>query len=275
MAEIDDYAGLITILQERKPLLGKRLQQIAQFFMNNPEDVAIYNIVEIAKQAGVHPSAISRFAKELGFAGFNDLQKVFRQRLVGPKMTYVDRMRVLTEGPADLNLQEPSDVFDTFVGAAMDTLLRLKEDIDRVALQGFVDVLLAAEAVHVVAARGAFGVGAYCYNSLSRVGKRAHLIDNHGSMREQQLAAAGERDVLLVLTFDDYTAETIELAKAASKLKKTLLVITDNELSPVAGLGKHTLYVKEARLGHFRSQVPVMVLCQSIIVSVGRLISRA
>ena len=275
MAEIDDYAGLITILKERKPLLGKRLQQIAQFFMNNPEDVAIYNIVEIAKQAGVHPSAISRFAKELGFAGFNDLQNVFRQRLVGPKMTYVDRMRALTEGQADLNLQEPSDVFDTFVGAAMDTLLRLKEDVDRVALQGFVDVLLAAEAVHVVAARGAFGVGAYCYYSLSRVGKRAHLIDNQGSMREQQLAAAGEGDVLLVLTFDDYTAETIELAKAASKLKKTLLVITDNELSPVASLGKHTLYVKEARLGHFRSQVPVMVLCQSIIVSVGRLISRA
>ena len=275
MAKIDDYAGLITILKERKPLLGKRQQQIAQFFMNNPEDVAIYNIVEIAKQAGVHPSAISRFAKELGFAGFNDLQNVFRQRLVGPKMTYVDRMRALTEGPADLNLQEPSDVFDTFVGAAMDTLLRLKEDVDRVALQGFVDVLLAAEAVHVVAARGAFGVGAYCYYSLSRVGKRAHLIDNQGSMREQQLAAAGEGDVLLVLTFDDYTAETIELAKAASKLKKTLLVITDNELSPVASLGKHTLYVKEARLGHFRSQVPVMVLCQSIIVSVGRLISRA
>ena len=162
MAEIDDYAGLITILQERKPLLGKRLQQIAQFFMNNPEDVAIYNIVEIAKQAGVHPSAISRFAKELGFAGFNDLQKVFRQRLVGPKMTYLDRMRALTEGPADLNLQEPSAVFDTFVGAAMDTLLRLKEDIDRAALQGFVDVLLDADAVHVVAARGAFGVGAYC-----------------------------------------------------------------------------------------------------------------
>ena len=47
-------------------------------------------------------------------------------------------------------------------------------------------------------------------------------------------------------------------------------VITDNELSPVAGLGDPVLFVKEARLGHFRSQVPALVLCQSIIVSVGR-----
>jgi DNA-binding MurR/RpiR family transcriptional regulator len=49
-----------------------------------------------------------------------------------------------------------------------------------------------------------------------------------------------------------------------------LVVITDNELSPVAGLGDPVLFVKEARLGHFRSQVPALVLCQSIIVSVGR-----
>jgi DNA-binding MurR/RpiR family transcriptional regulator len=275
---VADYAALIAVLQARKPELPKRLQQIAQFVMNNPEDVALYSIVELANQAGVHPSAISRFAKEVGFAGFPDLQKVFRQRLVGPKMNYVDRMKALAAepaSPAELDLQEPSVVFDTFIQAAMDTLLRLKDDIDRTVLQGFVDVLVAADAVHVVAARGAYGVGAYCYYSLSRVGKRAHLIDNQGSMREQQLAAVGEKDVLLVLTFDDYTAETVELARTAHASGRTLLVITDNELSPVAALGRHTLYVKEARLGHFRSQVPAMVLCQSIVVSVGRLLDRA
>lgn len=278
-APVGDYAALIAVLQARKPELPKRLQQIAQFVMNNPEDVALYTIVELAAQAGVHPSAISRFAKEVGFAGFGELQKVFRQRLVGPRMTYVDRMKALAADtaptPAELDLQEPAVVFDTFIQAAMDTLLRLKDDVDRTALQGFVDVLVDAEAVHIVAARGAYGVGAYCYYSLSRVGKRAHLIDNQGSMREQQLAAAGENDVLLVLTFDDYTAETVELAHAAHRVGRTLLVITDNELSPVAALGRHTLYVKEARLGHFRSQVPAMVLCQSIVVSVGRLLDRA
>ena len=278
-APIGDYAALIAVLRERMPGLPKRLQQIAQVVMNNPEDVALYSIVELAAQAGVHPSAITRFAKEVGFAGFGDLQKVFRQRLVGPKMNYLDRMKALATDTSpsfsDLDLQEPPVVFDTFIQAAMDTLLRLRDDVDRAALQSFVDVLVKAEAVHIVAARGAYGVGAYCYYSLSRVGKRAHLIDNQGSMREQQLAATGENDVLLILTFDDYTAETVELANAAHRMNRQLLVITDNELSPVAALGRHTLYVKEARLGHFRSQVPAMVLCQSIVVSVGRLIGRA
>jgi DNA-binding MurR/RpiR family transcriptional regulator len=275
-----DYAGLLAQLTERQGKLSKRLQQVARFFINNPEDVAISNIVEIARLAHVQPSTISRFAKEMGFAGFGDLQGVFRQRLVGPRMTYAERMKAFAGAPApgegtDLDLDEPSLVFDTFVQAAMDTLMRLREDVDRSELKGFVDTLYQAGAVHIAAARGAYGVGAYCYYSLSRVGKRAHLIDNLGSMREQQLSAVDVNDVLLVLTFDDYTPETIAITKAAHEKGRKVLVITDNELSPVANLGVHRLFVKEARLGHFRSQVPAMVLCQSLIVSLGRLISRA
>jgi DNA-binding MurR/RpiR family transcriptional regulator len=277
--QAEDYSSLVAMLAARKAKLSKRLQQVAQFFLNNPEDVAIYTIVELAKQAGTHPSTISRFAKELGFEGFAELQGVFRQRLVGPKMTYADRMKALSEGPgrapaAGLDLDEPHVVFDTFVLAAMDALLRLREDVQPEALSGFVETLRQSGAVHIAAARGAFGVGAYSYYGFSRIGKRAHLIDNLGAMREQQLAAMAADDVLLVLTFDDYTPETIELALAAQKKGRKLLVITDNELSPVAKLGRYTLYVKEARLGHFRSQVPAMVLCQSIIVSLGSHIDR-
>jgi len=277
---VKEFTTFMAELTERKGQLSKRLQQVAQFFVNNPEDVAIYTIVELARQAGVQPSTITRFAKEMGFTGFNSLQAVFRQRLLGPRMTYAQRMKSFADAPRAtkskvLHLEEPSLVFDTFVQAAMDTLIRLREDVDRSELQGFVDVLANSGAIHILGARGAYGVATYCYYSLSRVGKRAHLIDNVGSMREQQLAAVGEDDVVLVLTFDDYTPETIEIANSAYKKNRTLLVITDNELSPVARLGTHTLYVKEARLGHFRSQVPAMVLCQSIIISLGKLIERA
>ena len=276
---VTEFATFMAELTERKSQLSRRLQQVAHFFVNNPEDVAIYTIVELAAQAGVQPSTITRFAKEMGFAGFNSLQSVFRQRLLGPRMTYAQRMKSFADAPRPtkskvLHLEEPSLVFDTFVQAAMDTLIRLREDVDRRELQGFVDVLATSGAVHILGARGAYGVATYCYYSLSRVGKRAHLIDNVGSMREQQLSAVDEGDAVLVLTFDDYTPETIEIANAAHKKGRTLLVITDNELSPVAKLGTHTLYVKEARLGHFRSQVPAMVLCQSIIISLGKLIDR-
>ncbi|WP_421724696.1 MurR/RpiR family transcriptional regulator [Bauldia sp.] len=272
-APVESYGDLVDRLKGRQDSLSKRLQQVAQFFMNNPEDVALYNIVELAGQAGVPPSAITRFSKEMGFAGFNDLQHVFRQRLVGPRVAYADRFKSVTGASktgAAAERASPPAIFDVVVQAGMDSLVRLSEDIDRRALTQFVKALDAAAAVHIVAARGAYGVGGYCYYGLSRIGKSTHLIDNVGSMREEQLGAVGSGDVVLAITFDDYTPETIEIATHAAKRGLTVLVITDNELSPIAKVGKRTLYVKEAHLGHFRSQVPAMVLCQSVIMSLAQ-----
>jgi DNA-binding MurR/RpiR family transcriptional regulator len=275
-AGAQDYAGLVEALVARKGSLSRRLAQVAQFCLNNPEDVAINNIVALARLIGVAPANITRFAKEMGFAGFSELQEVFRQRLIGPRTSYADRMTALAGGGADLDLDldQPGAVFDTFVQSATHSLLRLHAEIDRAALGRAVDVLADAEAVHVVAARGAFGIGAYALYGLSRVGKRAHLIDNLGAMRAEQAASVGEKDVLLALTFDDYTPETVEVARAVAGRRRQVVAITDNELSPMSGLADPILFVREARLGHFRSQVPALVLCQSIIVSLGRRIGR-
>jgi DNA-binding MurR/RpiR family transcriptional regulator len=273
-AGAQDYASLVEALVVRQGSLSRRLAQVARFCLNNPEDVAINNIVGLARLIGVAPANITRFAKEMGFAGFAEFQDVFRQRLVGPRTSYADRMNALAGRVADLDLDQPEAVFDTFVQSAMDSLLRLHAEVDRPALGRFVDVLLEAEAVHVVAARGAFGIGAYALYGLSRVGKRAHLIDNLGAMRAEQAAAIGQRDVLLALTFDDYTPETVEVARAVAGRGRRVVAITDNELSPMSSLADPILFVKEARLGHFRSQVPALVLCQSIIVSLGRRIGR-
>jgi DNA-binding MurR/RpiR family transcriptional regulator len=269
-----DYGEFVATLLARRPSLSRRLQQVAQYLLNNPEDAAIFTIVEIARRAGVPPSAITRFAKELDFDGFAGLQAMFKQRLLGPRMSYADRLQAVNRqvAPAGQSPGDPSDphqVADTFIQAAFDALLRLREDIAGAALTPFVDALQKAKAVHIAAARGAFGVGSYTYYGLSRIGKRAFLLDNLGAMRAEQLAAMDADDALLVITFDDYTPETVDLAKKAHAAGRTVLAITDNELSPVAPLAKHVLYVKEARLGHFRSQVPAMVLCQALVMSLG------
>ena len=108
------------------------------------------------------------------------------------------------------------------------------------------------------------------YYGLSTIGKPAHRLDNIGAMRSEQLNSVGEDDIVLVLTFGDYTPETVEIAERASKRNRKVLAITDNELSPVTGFADKSLLVKEAQLGHFRSQVPTLVLCQTLIVGVSR-----
>lgn len=274
-----DYLQFTELLRARRSMLSPRLQDVAQFVLNNPEDVAMLTTMEIAKAAKVPASALTRFTQELGFEKFSDLQKVFRTRLVGPRLSYADRLHGMTakaseaEGPIDLS--NPYEVLEVFSSSALGSLMHLLESQREAPLVDFVESIRAAAAVHIVAGRGAYGVAAYTFYGLSAVGKRAFLIDNTGYMREQQLQALGEEDVLLAISFDDYTRETLEIAESAEQNGRTVVAITDNELSPLCGSARYTLFVKEARLGHFRSQVPAMVLCQSIVASVGRSGDRA
>ena len=270
---IRDYEGLRAALVVRQSRLSRRLQQVAHFFLNHPEEVAINTLVRLATLAQVPPATITRFAKEMGFHGFAELQTVFRERLLGPRLPYAQRMAGHGAEVQDTDLSDPGRVFTGFVQAAVSSLLRLEQSVDAQDLVAFIDVLAAGEVVHVAAARGAFGIGAYAVYGLSSIGKRAHLIDNLGAMRVAQVGAVGPKDVLLVITFDDYTPETVEVAQIARERGLRVLAITDNALSPVVPLAERVLYVTEARLGHFRSQVPAMVVCQSIIVSLGRRIA--
>jgi len=261
-----DFEALRAALVARSGRLSRRLSQVAQFFLNHPEEVAVSTLVRLADLAGVPPATITRFAKELGFQGFSDLQLVFRERLLGPRLPYAERL----SGVGDSDLDRPGAVFGSFVQAAVQSLMRIEEALDRAELEACVEVLASSEVVHVAAARGAFGLGAYTVYGLGSIGRRAQLIDNLGAMRGMQVAAMGPGDTLLAMTFDDYTPETVEVVKLAAQRGNRVLVITDNALSPVAGLAAHVLYVNEARLGHFRSQIPAMVVAQAMIVGLGR-----
>ena len=261
-----DFEALRAALVARSDRLSKRLSQVAQFFLNHPEEVAVSTLVRLADLAAVPPATITRFAKELGFQGFSDLQLVFRERLLGPRLPYAERVA----GAGDSDLDQPGTVFGSFIQAAVQSLLRIEEALDRDQLAACVELLATTDVVHVAAARGAFGLGAYVVYGLGSIGRRAQLIDNIGAMRGMQVAAMGPGDTLLAMTFDDYTPETVEVVRLAAARGHPVLVITDNALSPVVSLATHVLYVNEARLGHFRSQIPALVVAQAMIVGLGR-----
>lgn len=76
------YDELRGAIAQRHRALSGRLQQIAEFVLDHPTDVALGTVAEVAQRSGVPPSAIVRFAHALGFGGFTEMQQVFRSRLV-------------------------------------------------------------------------------------------------------------------------------------------------------------------------------------------------
>ena len=76
---MEEFEERLRAVADRLP---KRLQQCADFVAGNPERIAVSTVAELAAAAGVPPSAFVRFCQILGFTGFSEMQRLFRDAWV-------------------------------------------------------------------------------------------------------------------------------------------------------------------------------------------------
>ena len=94
-----DYDGLKDLLLSRRDELPRRLVQVAAFALENPDEIAFGTVASVAAQADVQPSTLIRFAQTIGYAGFTDLQEVFRAQLKSRWPDYRERLPRLGTRP--------------------------------------------------------------------------------------------------------------------------------------------------------------------------------
>ena len=264
-----DIVGLNREISARYPTLSKRLRQIAEFALKHPNEIAIESIAVIAQHAGVQPSALIRFAKAFGFEGFSDLQRIFQQRLRESRPSYSERIAAMREELHGQRDHGPQAILTRFAEANIAALQHLCEETKAGDLDRAVQILRKAETIHLVAQRRSFPLTAYLYYALSKIGRRAHLIDAIGGMDQEQRLLMEPRDALVAVTYADYTPRVVETVAFAAQRKVPVVGITDQPLSPLTAQCDVVFYVEDAAVHDFRSLGASMCLAQSLVVALG------
>ena len=115
----NDFAAFQAALSARIGTMPKRLRQCASYVIEHPEQLAFATVAQISEAAGVQPSAFMRFCQVMGFSGYSEMQKLFRERFGGQWPDYTTRLARLRESggarpvSADLAacLRPPGDGF--------------------------------------------------------------------------------------------------------------------------------------------------------------------
>jgi DNA-binding MurR/RpiR family transcriptional regulator len=264
-----DVVGLNREISARYPTLSKRLRQIAEFALKHPNEIAIESIAVIAQHAGVQPSALIRFAKAFGFEGFSDLQRIFQQRLRESRPSYSERIAAMREELHGQSDHGPLAILTRFAEANIAALQHLCEETKASDLDRAVQILRKAETIHLVAQRRSFPLAAYLYYALSKIGRRANLIDAIGGMDQEQRLLMEPRDALVAITYADYTPRVVETVAFAAQRKVPVVGITDQPLSPLTAQCDVVFYVEDAAVHDFRSLGASMCLAQALVVALG------
>lgn len=260
-----DFDALKLRLIEIQPELPKRLQQVAAFALEHPDEMALGTAASVAGHARVQASTLVRFAQSIGFSGFSDMQEIFRSRLRNRWPDYPERMMALHEKAMDSG--DPTHLLAGFANSATASLARLRESVTRESLDRAIDALTNARTVYLLGQRRAFPVSHYLAYALAKLGVRATLIDNVGSLGAEQLAHARRDDALISISFAPYTPLTIELTRQAAARDVPIVVITDSPLSPLAGFAKVRFEVAESDFGSFRSLSATFCLAITLAVA--------
>ncbi len=261
-----DFDALKRRLIEIKPELPKRLRQTAAFALEHPDEVALGTASSIAERAQVQASTLVRFAQTLGFAGFSELQGVFRAHLRNRWPDYSERLKALHAGALDSG--DPLRLLFGFADSAAASIAKLRRNVHRADLDEAIALLARARTIYVVGQRRSFCVSHYLAYALAQLGLGAALIDNVGGLGPEQLAAAGEGDALIAISFSPYSPFTIAEVEAARKSKTPVVVITDSALSPLAGMADARFEIAESDFGSFRSNAATFCLAMTLAVAV-------
>lgn len=262
----ETFEALKQRLIEVEPTLPKRLKQTAAFALQHPDEIALGTASGVAKRAHVQASTLVRFAQALGFAGFTQLQGVFRTHLRTRWPEYPERLKALHARAHDPG--DPVGLLMGFSESAERSVAALRSSLDPAALEGAVAALAQARLVFLLAQRRSFCVAHYLGYAFAQLGVPALLVDDVGGLGREQLGVAGPQDAALAVSFAPYSPVTLALTETARARGARIVAITDSPLSPLAALAERRLEVVESDFGAFRSLSATFCLAMTLAVAV-------
>lgn len=253
---------------DRYDSLSKRLQQIARYVLDEPNDMALETLAVLAERSGVQPSAIVRFAKSFGYPGASQMQRLFRDGLLSGQsaLGYGERVRRFAQEVEGRESGAGARLLGEFVEGNTLALQNLGQTIGEKEMAQAVGLIRDADIVYVTGFRRAFPVSSYLAYSLQQLGKRTMFIDGVAGLARQQVQSIGPADLLIAVSYHPYAEETVSAVETAVGRGAKVLSISDSLVSPVAKNATAVLQVRESEIRSFRSLAASICLAQALVI---------
>ena len=244
------------------PTMPRRLRQCADYIAANTDRIAVSTVADLAAGADVPPSALMRFCQILGFTGFSDMQRLFRDDYSPGWPSYTTRLANLKGASGS-----PPALLAEFIEAGRASLESLAKTADETALIRAVDLLASAQTIHIIGLRRSFPVACYLAYVFEQMSVPAMLHDAAGLLDHRFALRPG--DALIAITFAPGSAETLALATDAKARHLPVIALTDHLASPIAALSDAVLTVPEVDFGAFRAVSATLAMAMTLAVATG------
>ncbi|QFT99908.1 putative HTH-type transcriptional regulator YbbH (plasmid) [Roseovarius sp. THAF8] len=242
--------------------LTPEAQKAARYVLENPADVGVSTVREIAEAANVKPNTFVRMARQVGFEGYDDFRAPFREAIRKGGVSFPDRARWLQDIRKSGEIGGLyADMIDAAARNIEETFATISED----ALKAAAEAIWASRQVFTLGV-GVNNANARNFTYLASTGMtQFHSIPKPGSTAADDLAWADGRDVLIAMTMKPYRTEVIEAVRIARDQGMTVIGISDSPASPIILHAQHGFTVAVDTPQFFPSSVSTIALLETLL----------
>lgn len=254
MTQYDDIKEQI---RKRYNALPKNHKKIADFIVENFDRIPFLNVQEMARSTGASVASVVRFAQRTGFEGYKELQEE-----IGASLQ--DRLRQpdVFAVPSSDTLR--NDVLTTIAQQEVkninNTLLINKRDVFDRAIRH----MLKAGHVYTAGLGISYLLAEVLSYQLNQVGVSSSPLRQGSANFAEQVLYFQPSDLLIVLSFQPYSQETIDAARIAHEKGVKVIAITNKENAPATFHSVCSLLVKSENMLYTNSFAAISVLINAI-----------
>lgn len=253
---------LLSALENSMASFSKGQKKIAAYIMENYDKAAFMTASVLGEKVGVSESTVVRFATELGFKGYPELQKEIQQ-MIKSKLTAVQRMEV------SKNLIGDGDVIRNVLTGDIDLIRQTIEKTSREDFREAVNAINRAKKIYILGVRSSAALASFLAFYFNLVFDSVVLVDtSSASEMFEQMFRIDKDDVCIAISFPRYSKQTVNALRFIADRGATVISITDNEESPMARYSDHLLIAKSNMASVVDSLVAPLSLINALIVSV-------
>ncbi len=220
--------NLLHQLQERMSSFSKGQRQIASYILEHYDRAAYMTAFKLGAVVNVSESTVVRFADELGFSGYPELQRAL-QEMAKTHLTAAQRMEV-----AD-NLLGKDNVLEKVLLGDAEKIRHTLEGLDKEAFYAAVEKIVAARNIYILGSRSSASLAEFLTFNFRMMFDNVRNVEvTSGSEMFEQILDIGEQDVLIAISFPRYSKRTVRAVQFAHHAGADVVSITDSAASPIA-----------------------------------------
>lgn len=253
---------LIARIHEKMPDFSKGQRRIAKYIEEHYDKVAFMTASKLGATVGVSESTVVRFATEIGYSGYPELQRAMKE-MIRSRLTSVQRLEITSQN------YQTSQLLSAVLIQDIDIIRRTMEETSHEAFYQAADSMLHVRKVYILGARSSQALATFMAYYFNLIFENVQMV-NCTSEAEifEQMVNVGEEDAVIAISFPRYSRKVVKALHFASDRKAKVIAITDSPLSPLAEPATYLLLAQSDMASFVDSLVAPLSLINAFIVTI-------